>query len=402
VATLALHAIDRPRPAVVRHSGGRMRSTTQTPVSALVAVLTLLLALVPLGAAQAIGDRLDTFLDASGAVAVDDGEGAYRLGGLSLSVRAPSDVLAQVTLVGPLDEQGVSDAAAALAIATGYGAGIEEPIAAFLRDQAPELAGSGPVTIGVEAYALQLDLEAGAPPAGRLSLSLPSVSEEAFGPPVATLGADDPAVTIRVFSDFECPFCQRYALEILPSLEASVLDREDVGFAFHHFPLTSIHANAEPAAEAAQCVADLYGDDAFWPYHDLLFERLDAWRGLGDPLPYFARVTRDVEAIAAAASGADEATGEEGAADLAAESVAACLAAGDARATVRAATARARELGLSGTPTVFVGSFRLNDFGSPQAYARLVRLQLAESGAPLAPGLAAGEGGAGAEETADD
>jgi len=378
-----------------------MRPTTVPPVSALVAVLTLLLGLVPLASAQAIGDRLETFLDASGAVAVDDGEGAYRLGGLSLSVRAPSDVLAQLTLVGALDEQGVSDAAAALAIATGYGAGIEEPIAAFLRDQAPELAGSGPVTIGVEAYALELDLEPGVPTSGRLSLSLPAVSEEAFGPPAATLGADDPAVMVRVFSDFECPFCQRYALEILPSLEAGLLDRDDVGFAFHHFPLTSIHANAEPAAEAAQCVADLYGDDAFWPYHDLLFERLDAWKGLGDPLPYFARVTRDVQAIATAAAEVDEAVSDEAAADVAAQRVGACLSDGDARATVRAATARARELGLSGTPTVFVGSFRLNDFGSPQAYARLVRLELAVSGAQPRPGLAAAEGEA-ASETAED
>ena len=378
-----------------------MRPTTVPPVSALVAVLTLLLGLVPLASAQAIGDRLETFLDASGAVAVDDGEGAYRLGGLSLSVRAPSDVLAQLTLVGALDEQGVSDAAAALAIATGYGAGIEEPIAAFLRDQAPELAGSGPVTIGVEAYALELDLEPGVPTAGRLSLSLPAVSEEAFGLPAATLGADDPAVMVRVFSDFECPFCQRYALEILPSLEEGLLDRDDVGFAFHHFPLTSIHANAEPAAEAAQCVADLYGDDAFWPYHDLLFERLDAWKGLGDPLPYFARVTRDVQAIATAAAEVDEAVSDEAAADVAAQRVGACLSDGDARATVRAATARARELGLSGTPTVFVGSFRLNDFGSPQAYARLVRLELAVSGAQPQPGLAAAEGEA-ASETAED
>jgi len=380
-----------------------MRSTVPPPTPALVAVLTLLLGLAPLGSAQAIGDRLETFLDAAGAVSVDDVEGAYRLGGLSLSVRAPSDVLAQLTLVGALDAQGVSDAAATLAIATGYGAGIEEPLAAFLRDQAPELAGSGPVTIGVEAYALELDLEAGSPPAGRLSLSLPSVSEEAFGPPAATLGDDDATVTIRVFSDFECPFCQRYALEIVPSLEATLLDRDDVALAFHHFPLTSIHANAEPAAEAAQCVADLYGDDAFWPYHDLLFERLDAWNGLGDPLPYFARVTRDVEAIAAAAFEADQDIGEERAADLAAEQVRACLRDGDARETVRAATARARELGLSGTPTVFVGSFRLNDFGSPQAYARLVRLQLAERGAPLASGRAAvpGEGEA-AGGTAED
>lgn len=383
-----------------------MRFTVPRPAPAAAAAGALLLALVllalvPLASAQAIGDRLETFLDASGAVAVDDG--AYRLGALSLAVRAPQDVLAEVTLSGALNDQGVSDAAGALAIATGYGAGIEEPIATFLRDQAPELAGSGPVTISVEAYALEIALDAGAPPTGVLSLSLPSVSPEAFGPPVATLSAEGAEVLIRVFSDFQCPFCQRYAREIMPSLEASVLERDDVGFAFHHFPLTSIHANAEPAAEAAQCVADLFGDDAFWPYHDLLFERLEAWQGLGDPAPYFARVTRDVEAVVTAASEASDGVDRDGAADLAAERVGACLADGDARAAVRDATERARELGLSGTPSVFVGSYRLNDFGSPQAYARLVRLQLAEHGAAGVPDEAdaAQESGATAG-TADD
>ncbi|MDZ7707060.1 MAG: thioredoxin domain-containing protein [Trueperaceae bacterium] len=385
------------RFTVSRH----VRRLVPRTVRTLAAALALAFALVPVASAQAIGDRLETFLDASGAVAVDDG--AYRLADLSLAVRAPNDVLAQMTLTGVLDDQGVRDAAAALAIATGYGAGIEEPIATYLREQAPALASSGPVTIGVEAYALEIDLEAGTPPSGTLSLSLPTVSQEAFGTPVATLGADDAAVMIRVFSDFQCPFCQRYALEIMPSLEASVLERDDVGFAFHHFPLTSIHANAVPAAEAAQCVSDHYGADAFWAYHDLLFERLDAWKGLGDPAPYFARVTRDVEAVAAAASEANDGVDLERAADVAAEQVGACLANGDARATVRDAAARARALNLSGTPTVFVGDYRLNDFGSPQAYARLVRLQLAERGDALGPEMARdADGSAAAEETAED
>lgn len=51
---------------------------------------------------------------------------------------------------------------------------------------------------------------------------------------------------------------------------------DHVQFAFRHFPLNSIHANAQKAAEAAQA-AGVQG--AFWDYHDLLFEAQDEWAG---------------------------------------------------------------------------------------------------------------------------
>lgn len=46
---------------------------------------------------------------------------------------------------------------------------------------------------------------------------------------------------------------------------------------YRHFPLITIHANAQKAAEAAQSAG---AQDAFWPYHDLLFERQGEWSGL--------------------------------------------------------------------------------------------------------------------------
>ncbi len=44
---------------------------------------------------------------------------------------------------------------------------------------------------------------------------------------------------------------------------------------FRDFPLTTIHPNAEPAAEAAQCANE---QNAFWAFHDKLFSSAD----LGD------------------------------------------------------------------------------------------------------------------------
>lgn len=351
------------------------------PLLTLTALAAVLLASHAFG--QAIGDPRDAFLDATGAAETD--AGGHRVGELELDAHAGGEVLTGVTLDGPLDEAGIADAASALAIATGYGAGIEQPIASFLSERIGDLAGQGPVTIGVEAYALELDVEQGAPPSARLTLTLPRVDTASFGPPVASRGAADAPVVVREFSDFQCPACRRYATEILPGLESALLAGDEVRFEFHHLPLESIHANAVPAAEAAQCTVDLFGEEAFWAYHDLLFERQSAWQGLGDPEPYFARLLRDagVEAPSDA-----EADGEAPEALLAA-----CLENGDARDAVNAARERAAALRLASTPTVFVGGYRLDQFGSVEGYARLARLHRAET-----TGDATGESDGGAGE----
>lgn len=48
---------------------------------------------------------------------------------------------------------------------------------------------------------------------------------------------------------------------------------------YRHFPLISIHANAQKSAEAAQAAG---AQGSFWPYHDLLFERQNDWSSLAE------------------------------------------------------------------------------------------------------------------------
>ena len=74
-------------------------------------------------------------------------------------------------------------------------------------------------------------------------------------------------VTIVEFSDFECPFCRKFAA-ILDQL--SPAERDQVRIVFHHFPLP-MHPWARAAAEGAAC-AQLQSSDAFWSMHDRLFE----------------------------------------------------------------------------------------------------------------------------------
>ncbi len=82
-----------------------------------------------------------------------------------------------------------------------------------------------------------------------------------------SFGPEDAPVTIIEFSDYECPYCRRHFLETAGPL----LDKYEgqLRLVFKDFPLTSIHPNAIPASAAALCAQE---QDAYWPFHDLLFE----------------------------------------------------------------------------------------------------------------------------------
>jgi protein-disulfide isomerase len=89
------------------------------------------------------------------------------------------------------------------------------------------------------------------------------------------LGNPDAKVTIVEFSDYECPFCAQAHTIFEQVVEES---NGEVNWAYRHFPLSSIHANAVNAAIASECVAQIGGNDAFWEFSKKLLQNQ---RGLG-------------------------------------------------------------------------------------------------------------------------
>ncbi|MBI2573880.1 MAG: DsbA family protein [Candidatus Wildermuthbacteria bacterium] len=79
-------------------------------------------------------------------------------------------------------------------------------------------------------------------------------------------------VKIVEFSDLQCPFCQRFH----PALK-QVFDeyKGKIAWVYKHFPLTQIHSEAQPSAEAAECVAAQKGEDGFWQFIDGVFAKQD-------------------------------------------------------------------------------------------------------------------------------
>jgi len=158
---------------------------------------------------------------------------------------------------------------------------------------------------------------------------------------------DDPVVgdakapvTIIEFSDFQCPFCERFFTQTLPGLKSKYIDTGKVKLVYRDFPL-SFHDNADEGALAAECAEDKY-----FEMHDKIFEGQGDWVGLPDPKSVFKGYANEL--------GLD---GWES-----------CYDSGKYKSEISKDTADGIAAGVSGTPTFFIGNDK-------DGYVRLVGAQ---------------------------
>ena len=146
-----------------------------------------------------------------------------------------------------------------------------------------------------------------------------------------TKGRADAPFIVYEMSDFQCPFCRRFATETFPTIEREYIATGKVRWIFVNFPLTQLHPNAVPAAEFALCAAR---QGKFWPAHDRLYADQERWADLRDPGAYFLSLVRPLTL--------DE------------RQLLGCLQSGTARATVRQDAAGAVRAGASSTPSFYI------------------------------------------------
>lgn len=83
-----------------------------------------------------------------------------------------------------------------------------------------------------------------------------------------TLGDANAPVTMIEYSDFQCPFCNRFNQQVYPKLVEQYVKTGKIKFSYKHFAFLGDESHW--AAQAAECAAD---QKHFWDYHDLLFAR---------------------------------------------------------------------------------------------------------------------------------
>jgi len=106
-----------------------------------------------------------------------------------------------------------------------------------------------------------------------------SVSDHVLGNPKAD-------IVIVEYSDIECPFCKQFH-NTLNQLINEYGPSGKLAWAFRHFP---VHTNSIKEGEAIECAAEIGGNDAFWKYTDIIFDRTKSNNGLDlAELPVIAR-----------------------------------------------------------------------------------------------------------------
>lgn len=103
-----------------------------------------------------------------------------------------------------------------------------------------------------------------------------------------TVGPEDAKVTIVEFADFQCPACAATH----PGLKQLMDEYKDrVRFVHRHFPLSSIHPNAELAARASEASAN---QGKFWEMYDRIFENQNQWSTQLNPEGTFVDYAKDL------------------------------------------------------------------------------------------------------------
>jgi protein-disulfide isomerase len=160
----------------------------------------------------------------------------------------------------------------------------------------------------------------------------------------------NPKVTVINFDDLECPYCARMHEELFPATQEHYKDL--VRFVYKDDPLSEIHPWAMHAAVDANCLAAQSGD-VYWTYVDYLHAHGDEVTGSD----------RDVQKSFAAL---DRIAHQEATLGKLDETIlSACMTKQD-EIQIRASVKLAEDMGIDGTPAVYVNGERVNGGAVPQ------------------------------------
>lgn len=141
-------------------------------------------------------------------------------------------------------------------------------------------------------------------------------------------GSSSKSLMLVEFADLQCPDCKIAA----PTMDKLATDFPNARIVFQLFPLSTIHPEAEKAAQYGVCVAQQKGNAAFFQFIQAVFDTQDSLKTDAD----------GTLKAAATKAGADAAT------------VASCAATPAAESAVAASVKLGKDLDVNETPTLFV------------------------------------------------
>ena len=143
---------------------------------------------------------------------------------------------------------------------------------------------------------------------------------------VSMLGSKEAPFTIVEYTDYQCPFCQRFHVTAFPELKKAYIDTGQVRFYSKDMPL-DFHPNAMRAAMAARCAGE---QGKFWELRDTMGANPNSL-DIEHILNFAGNLKLDTSALRA------------------------CIDGGKYKEIVQSDVLEAMRIGANGTPTFIVG-----------------------------------------------
>ncbi|MBC5792838.1 MAG: DsbA family protein [Nanohaloarchaea archaeon] len=157
------------------------------------------------------------------------------------------------------------------------------------------------------------------------------------------IGSEDSEVTMVAFEDFECPFCNRFNNNAFPSIVENHVRAGEARYYWKNFPLQRLHPWAEASGVAAECALN-QDSEAFWIFKNGFFNNQDALNNVykSDQAKFDQSMKKWASQIG-----------------LDTEKFNSCYDNQEELEEVQEDQQQGSELGVSGTPTVFVNDQKL-------------------------------------------
>ncbi len=144
-------------------------------------------------------------------------------------------------------------------------------------------------------------------------------------------GNPNAPILVVEYSDYDCPFCKNFH-ETMNQIMNEYGVAGKVAWVYRQFPIAQLHPNAPAISEAALCVGELGGNDAFWKFSNSIFHE----RGVNEA----TNMTRLGDF--AVSAGVDKTAYQK------------CLDSGKHKETIDKGLAEGAAAGIQGTPQSFV------------------------------------------------
>jgi len=164
-----------------------------------------------------------------------------------------------------------------------------------------------------------------------------------------SVGSLDAPVTIVEWSDFECPFCNRFYETTIKQIKTNYIDTGKVRYVYKHFPL-SFHPAAEISAQAVECANE---QGVWYEYHGAIFENQDGTFGKDELIAWSSGIVPDQNAFRT------------------------CLESNKYLTKISEDMSYGQSLGVQGTPGSFVNGIKVEGAQPYNVFAALIESELA-------------------------